>query len=136
LHNFSISTTFVLVASPSEIINYHYTLMTVEHMDSFGINSTKSCGVYLDIQMILNQKNLNKKVVDLVEYYNFNIKFVFIGYRIRKLWSFLAAYYYRFKKPTVMTQHQSRLVLSLSVIVKNQQWCAERHYYCWFLKDR
>jgi type IV secretory pathway VirB6-like protein len=59
--------------------------MTVEHMDSFGINSTKSCGVYLDIQMILNQKNLNKKVVDLVEYYNFNIKFVFIGYRIRKL---------------------------------------------------
>ena len=87
-------------------------------MDSFGINSIKSCGVYLDIQMISNQKSFNYKVVDLVEYYNFDIKFVFIRRHIRKLWSFLA-YHCRFKprtdshsisvgfsqKPTMMTQY-------------------------------
>jgi hypothetical protein len=28
----------------------------MEHKDSFGINFTKSYSVYLDIQMILNQK--------------------------------------------------------------------------------
>jgi hypothetical protein len=29
-------------------------------MNSLGINSTKSYGVYLDIQMILNQKSFKK----------------------------------------------------------------------------
>jgi hypothetical protein len=62
--------------------------MTIEHMDSFGINSTKSCDVYLVIQMILNQNILSYKVVDHVKYYNFDIKFVFIGHHMRKVWKF------------------------------------------------
>jgi hypothetical protein len=31
------------------------------------------------------KKGLNNKVVDLVEYYNFDIKFVFIGHHMRNL---------------------------------------------------
>jgi hypothetical protein len=58
-------------------------------MDSFGINSIKSCGVYLDIEMISNQKYLNYKVIDLVKCYNFNLKFIFIEHQMRKLQSFL-----------------------------------------------
>ena len=42
LPNFSSSTAFVLVASPSEILNNNYTLMTIEHITSFGINFYKS----------------------------------------------------------------------------------------------
>jgi len=57
----------------------------MENMDSFGTNSTNSCGVYLDIQTISNQKSLNYKVVNLVGYYNFDIKFVFIEHHMRKL---------------------------------------------------
>jgi hypothetical protein len=38
--------------------------------------------------MTLNEKVVNYKVVDLVEYYNFDIKFVFIKQQIRKLSSF------------------------------------------------
>jgi hypothetical protein len=38
LHNFSRCTTFVLVVSPSKILNYHYTLtMTIEHMYSAAL---------------------------------------------------------------------------------------------------
>jgi len=59
--------------------------MTMEHMASFGINSIKICVVYLDIKMISNQKSLNYKVVDLIEYYNFDIKLVFIGHHMREL---------------------------------------------------
>jgi hypothetical protein len=59
--------------------------MTMEHMDSLGINSTKYCSVYLDTQTISNQNSLNYKFVDLVEYYGFDIKFVFIGHHMRKL---------------------------------------------------
>jgi hypothetical protein len=36
----------------------------------------------------LKSKSLNYKVVDLVEYYNFDIKFVFIGHHMRKLRKF------------------------------------------------
>jgi type IV secretory pathway VirB6-like protein len=61
-------------------------------MDSFGINSIKSCGVYLDIETISNKKYLNYKVIDLVEYYNFNLKFIFIEHHMRKLQSFFATY--------------------------------------------
>jgi hypothetical protein len=71
MHNFLRSTTFVLVASPSK-------MLTIKHMDSFGINSTESYGVHLDIQMISNKKNMNYKVVDLVKYYNFDIDFSII----------------------------------------------------------
>jgi len=35
--------------------------------------------------MISNQKRLSHKGVDLVEYYNFGIKLVFIGLHVRKL---------------------------------------------------
>ena len=46
LHNFSRFKTFVLVASPSKILNYHYTLTcdyrTYRIIDSFGINFMKS----------------------------------------------------------------------------------------------
>jgi hypothetical protein len=59
--------------------------MTMEHTYSFVINSTKSYGVYLDIQTISYQKRLNYKVVDLVEYYNFDMKFIFIEHHIRNL---------------------------------------------------
>jgi hypothetical protein len=38
--------------------------MTMEHTNYLGIISTKPYGVYLDIQMILNQKSFNYKVVD------------------------------------------------------------------------
>ena len=93
--------------------------MTMENMDSFGINSTKSCGIYLDIQTILNQKYLNYKVVDVIEYYNFDIKFIFVEHHMKKLWSFFAAYHCWFKtrsgrdstnvsfrqKPAVMAQY-------------------------------
>jgi hypothetical protein len=34
--------------------------------------------------MTLNEKVVNYKIVDLVEYYNFDIKFVFIKQQIRK----------------------------------------------------
>jgi hypothetical protein len=34
---------FVLVVSPSEILFYHYTLVIVEHIQSFGFNSIQSC---------------------------------------------------------------------------------------------
>jgi len=54
-------------------------------VDSFVINSTKTCGVYLDIQMISYQKSLNYKDVDLIECYHFDIKFVFIEHHMRKL---------------------------------------------------
>jgi hypothetical protein len=59
--------------------------MTMEHMDPFGINYAKSYGVYLDIQKNSNKKCLNYKVVDLVKYYNIDIKFVFIGHHFKKL---------------------------------------------------
>jgi len=62
--------------------------MTMENMDSFGINSTNSCGVYLGIQTILNKKCLNYNVVYLIEYYNIDIKFVFIEHHMRKSWKF------------------------------------------------
>jgi hypothetical protein len=57
--------------------------MTMEHLDPFGINYAKSCGVYLDIQNISNKKCLICQVVDLVEYYNFDIKFVIIGHHLK-----------------------------------------------------
>jgi hypothetical protein len=84
-HNFSRSTTFVFIVSPSEILPYHYTtklhnlFVAIHRMDSFGINNIKSCDAYFDIHMISNQKKLNYKIVHLVEYYNFGIKFVLIG---------------------------------------------------------
>jgi type IV secretory pathway VirB6-like protein len=83
-----------LGTSPSEILNYHCTLTNdyEAYMDSFGINSIKSCGVYLDIETISNKKYLNYKVIDLVEYYNFNLKFIFIEHHMRKLQSFFATY--------------------------------------------
>ena len=40
---------------------------------------------YLDPEMISNNKIVNKKIVDLIELYNFDIKFVFILLRIIKL---------------------------------------------------
>jgi hypothetical protein len=54
-------------------------------MDFFCINCIKYYETYLDIQMISNQKSLNYKVVDLVKYYNFGIKSVFIGHHTKKL---------------------------------------------------
>ena len=62
-----------------------HSLVTSEHMDSFGINSIKSYDTYLDIQTTSNQKHLNYKVVDIKKYYNFGIKFVFIEHHMRKL---------------------------------------------------
>ena len=38
--------------------------------------------------MILNIKVRNYKILDLVELYNFGLKFVFIQDHIRKLWIF------------------------------------------------
>jgi hypothetical protein len=34
---------------------------------------------------------MNYKVVDLIKYYNFNIKFVFIEHHMRKPWSFICS---------------------------------------------
>jgi hypothetical protein len=44
--------------------------MQIKH---FGIKTTS------------NEKLVNYKVVDLIKYYNFTIKFVFNGYHMRKL---------------------------------------------------
>jgi hypothetical protein len=93
---------FWALLHPRSLTTTAHSLMTMEHMKSFGINSTKSCGVYLDIPTIKNKK-LNYKVVDLVEYYNFDIKFVFIGHRMRKLWSFL-------QHITVGSSHKQALI--------------------------
>jgi hypothetical protein len=98
LHNLSISITFILVVSPSEILFNHYSLVTLEQMDSFGINSIKYYDTYLDIQMISNQKSWNNKVVYLRKYYNFGIKFViFIKHYWESYEVFHASYHYRFK---------------------------------------
>jgi hypothetical protein len=60
LHNFLRSTTFVLGTSSSEILNYHCTLTyDYRHMYPSGINSIKTCGVYLFMQTISNKKNFN-----------------------------------------------------------------------------
>ena len=61
-----------------------HSLMTMKYMDSFGINSTKYYVVYLNIQTISNKKIINYRVVDLVEYYTFHIKFV-VAHHMTKL---------------------------------------------------
>ena len=38
--------------------------------------------------MILNEKVINYKILDLVKLYNFSIKFIFIGDSMKKLWIF------------------------------------------------
>ena len=42
--------------------------------------------------MILNEKIINYKVLDLVIFYNFDIKFDFIQDHMKKLWFFLGNY--------------------------------------------
>ena len=56
-------------------------------MVSFCINSIKSC---VDIWIFKNEK-FEYKVVDLLGYYNFDVKFGFIRHHIRKLWNFLCS---------------------------------------------
>jgi hypothetical protein len=73
---------------PKYLTTTTQSLVTIEYIDSLSINSIKSYGIYLDIQTISNQKSFNYKVVDLTNFYNFGIKFVFIGHNMRKLWSF------------------------------------------------
>ena len=89
----------------------------------------------------LKLKSLNYKVVDLVEYYNFDIKFVFVRPHTRNLWSFLAAYHCWFKprtdsdsisvgfwlKPTVTTQYHYRFLAKTDSDM-NRQWRPE--YQC------
>jgi len=61
------------------------THMTIEHMDSFGINSIQSCESNIQHQNDFNENAVNNKVVDLIEYYNFGIKFVLLKHNMRKL---------------------------------------------------
>jgi hypothetical protein len=75
-------------------------------MDSFSINSIKSYDAYLDIHTILNKKSLNDKVVNLVKYYNFGIKFVFIEHHMRKFNISAGSS----QKPAVMTQYHGRFM--------------------------
>ena len=58
---------FWALLHPRSLTITAHSLMTMEHVDSFGINSTKTCGVYLDIQMIsycLHQ-NLERRTWEL-----------------------------------------------------------------------
>jgi hypothetical protein len=41
---------------------------------------------YLSLKMTSNEKSLNIKIVDLVEGYNFDIKFISIWVYTKKLW--------------------------------------------------
>jgi hypothetical protein len=67
----------------------HYTLLTLHHMDSFGINSIKFYNTYLDMQITSNKK-MNFKVVDLEKYCMFGIKLIILRH-IRKLGSLLCS---------------------------------------------
>jgi hypothetical protein len=68
------------------------------------------------------KKSLDYKVVDLVEYYNFNIKFIFIRHHLRNLWSFLAAYHCRFKPRTDSDSISVNSWLKSAVITQYHWW--------------
>ena len=59
--------------------------MTIEHIwYSFDINY-KILWYIFGYSNDLKSKKFKYKVIDLVKYYNFDIKFVFIGHHMRKL---------------------------------------------------
>ena len=78
---------FWLFLHPRSFPIITHSLMTIERMDSFGINSIKSYDTYLDIQTILIKK-FEQQSCRSCWVYNFGINFVFIGHHMRKLWSF------------------------------------------------
>lgn len=61
LHNFLILQ-LILIVSPSSFPTTTHSLVTIEHKDSFGINSIKIYDAYMDIQTISNKKVCTTKL--------------------------------------------------------------------------
>ena len=86
LHNFSRSTTFVLVVSPSKILKYHHTLPYDYGTCGLGVNFYENLvnqieGHYNDFK----QKCCELKVIDFIVKYNSGIIFDFISNYMKNL---------------------------------------------------
>ena len=71
----------------------------------------------------------NYKVVDCIEIYNFNIKFVFIWLYLKRLWIYL------YCSMVITAISYNKLVVKISSLlvhmVRRQRWGA--HHHCWLV---
>jgi hypothetical protein len=110
-------------------------------MDSFGINSTKSCGVYLDIQWS-QIKKFELRSFRSRRVLQFDIKFVLIEHLMRKLWKFFCTISLSVQKTDidsigVGSWLEPTMIVSVSVLATNWQWWLNinvgwsYHYWIW-----